>query len=396
MDLELTADEKKFRDELRDVFHNDVPADIRRRCLDGRTTRDDLVTSMRILNGHGLAVPEWPVKFGGQDWSEVQRFLYASELQRASVPQPLAFNASMVGPVLCEFGSPAQQQRFLSATANLDIWWSQGFSEPEAGSDLASLKTTARRDGDEWVIDGSKTWTTLGQYGDWMFLLARTDPQAPKRQMGISFFLLDMDTPGLQRRPIVLIDGEPEVNEFFFDGVRIPAENLVGQENQGWTYAKFLLGNERNTIARIGTSQSYFEAVAAMADRVDIGGAPLSQDPEFRARLYDIKLRLLALEATQMRVTGASADGKPSLVSSLLKLEGTKVLQELSSLRMEVAGSDAGLVGQHDGPDLSTTDFANLAALQYLNLRKVSIFGGTNEIQRRVIALNILGLKGTR
>ncbi|MQY31492.1 acyl-CoA dehydrogenase family protein [Nocardia aurantia] len=396
MDLELTADEKKFRDGLRDVFRNEVPADVRQRSLDGRTTRDDLVTSMRILNSHGLAVPEWPVRFGGQDWSEVQRFLYASELQRASVPQPLAFNASMVGPVLCEFGSPEQQERFLAPTANLDIWWSQGFSEPEAGSDLASLKTTARREGDEWIIDGSKTWTTLGQYGDWMFLLARTDPQAPKRQMGISFFLLDMNTAGLERRPIVLIDGEPEVNEFFFDGVRIPAENLVGEENQGWTYAKFLLGNERNSIARIGTSQTYFEAVAEMADQVDIGGEPLSQDPEFRARLYDIKLRLLALEATQMRVTGASANGQPSLVSSLLKLEGTRVLQELSSLRMEVAGSDAGLVGEHDGPDLSTTDFANLAALQYLNLRKVSIFGGTNEIQRRVIALNILGLKGTR
>ncbi len=382
MNLELSPADIEFRDELRAVFLGKIPEDVRARSAVGRTTREDIVTAQRILNEHGLAVPHWPVEWGGRDWTPTQSHIYTTELQRAAVPPPLAFNASMVGPIIAEFGTEEQKRKFLPATANLDIWWSQGFSEPEAGSDLAGLKTTARRDGDTYIVNGQKTWTTLGQYGDWMFLLARTDPNAQRKQQGISFLLLDLTTPGVEHRPIRLIDGGYEVNEFFFDDVRVPAENLVGEENRGWTYAKFLLGNERNSIAQTGTAQRLFAELVQYADTRHIGVATLADDPDFRSRLYATKLRLLALEATELRVTGASENGQPSPASSLLKLEGTRTLQELSALRLQAAGSDALLVSEDD----------SALGEQYLNLRKLSIFGGSNEIQRGVIAKTILGL----
>ncbi|MFF0144038.1 alkylation response protein AidB-like acyl-CoA dehydrogenase [Amycolatopsis sulphurea] len=390
MDLELSPADREFRDGLREVFLGKIPEDVRRRSTLGRTTREDIVTSQRVLNQHGLAVPHWPREWGGRGWTPTQSHLYSAELQRAGIPQPLAFNVSMVGPIIAEFGSAEQKRKFLPATANLDIWWSQGFSEPEAGSDLAGLRTTARRDGDHYVLNGQKTWTTLGQYGDWMFVLARTDPDAPRKQQGLSFLLLDLNTPGVERRPIRLIDGSAEVNEFFFDDVRLPVENLVGEENKGWSYAKFLLGNERNGIAQIGASQRIYADLAAAATRRPTEDGPLAGDPQFRAALHRVKTTLLALEATQLRVTAASENGKASPVSSLLKLEGTQALQELSLLRMRAAGSD-GMLLDTEAP-LPSGEAAAVSAAQYLNLRKLSIFGGSNEIQRGVIAKTILGL----
>ncbi|WP_406638796.1 acyl-CoA dehydrogenase family protein [Amycolatopsis sp. WGS_07] len=282
------------------------------------------------------------------------------------------------------------EKKFLPATANLDIWWSQGFSEPEAGSDLAGLRTTAKLEGDHYVLNGQKTWTTLGQYGDWMFVLARTNPDAPRKQQGLSFLLLDLNTPGIERRPIKLVDGSAEVNEFFFDNVVIPAENLVGEENKGWTYAKFLLGNERNGIAQVGTGQRIFADLAAAAADLPTEDGPLSGDAEFRAAMHTAKTTLLALEATQMRVTAASENGQPSPVSSLLKMEGTQALQALTKLRMRAAGSD-GMLLDTESP-VRADEAAMVAAAQYLNQRKLSIFGGSNEIQRGVIAKTILGL----
>jgi alkylation response protein AidB-like acyl-CoA dehydrogenase len=390
MDLELSEGDVAFRDGLREVFLGAIPEDIRRRTALNRITRDDIVTSQRILNEHGLAVPHWPEKWGGRGWTPTQSHLYAAELQRNAVPQPLAFNVSMVGPIIAEFGNEEQQRKFLPATANLDIWWSQGFSEPEAGSDLASLRTTARREGDTYVLNGQKTWTTLGQFGEWMFVLARTNPDAPRKQQGLSFLLLDLATPGIERRPIKLVDGSSEVNEFFFDNVEIPAENLVGEENKGWTYAKFLLGNERNGIAQVGTSQRVFSDLATAAADIETEDGPLAADPQFRASMHTAKTTLLALEATQMRVTGASENGAASPVSSLLKMEGTQALQALSKLRMRVAGPD-GMLLDAEG-ELRADDAAVVAAEQYLNQRKLSIFGGSNEIQRGVIAKTILGL----
>lgn len=397
MDLEYTPEEQQFRDELRTVFYEKVPAEIRERVVRGQISREDIVTSQRILHEHGLAVPHWPAQWGGKKWTATQQNIYVSELQRAAVPTPLAFNVSMVGPIIAEFGSQEQKEKFLPATANLDIWWSQGFSEPEAGSDLAGLKTTAIRDGDEYVINGQKTWTTLGQYGDWMFLLARTNPGAERKQQGISFILVDMKTPGIERRPIKLIDGSVEVNEFFFDDVRVPVSNLVGEENKGWTYAKFLLGNERNGIAQVGTSQRVFAELVDAAKETDVEEGTLADDPDFRSQLHTAKMRLLALEATQLRVTGESADGKPDPASSLLKLEGTRLLQSLTALRLAAGGTDSVLVGDTEGTDgtpvgMGSEHAASTAALQYLNMRKLSIFGGSNEIQRGVIAKAVLGL----
>ena len=386
MQLALTDDEAKFRDELREFFTTEIPADLRERMRLGTlAARDDIATSHKILNANGLAVPHWPLQWGGKDWTPTQHQIYVDEMQLACVPEPLNFNTKMVGPVIAEFGSQQVKERFLPATANLDIWWCQGFSEPEAGSDLASLRTTAQRDGDTYVVNGQKTWTTLGQYADWIFCLVRTDPQAPKRQAGISFLLIDLDTPGITMRPIKLIDGSVEVNEVFFEDVRVPADQLVGEENKGWTYAKFLLGNERTGIAAVGRTKVRLADVKQHA-----AAKGLLDDPLFAARLAEVENELLALELTQMRVVSDSADGKANPVSSVLKLRGSQLQQAATELLVEVAGPDA-LPYRADG-DITSPDWAQRAAPVYLNYRKTSIYGGSNEVQRNIISSTILGL----
>src|SRR3954453_3062456 len=296
MQLALTEEEAAFREEMRTFFTTKIPQETRDTVASGRhLDKDAYVETMRIMNAAGLAVPNWPVEWGGRDWTPLQRHIWHEELQLACVPPPLAFNASMVGPVIARFGSQELKERFLPPTANLDIWWCQGFSEPEAGSDLASLRTTAVRDGDSYVINGQKTWTTLGQHADWIFLLARTNPNAPKRQAGISFLLAEMSTPGITLRPIKLIDGGYEGNEVFFEDVRIPADQLVGEENSGWTYAKFLLSNERTGIARIGTTKVWLSQVKERAAATSAGGGTLLDDPLFAARVAELENQLLAL-----------------------------------------------------------------------------------------------------
>ncbi|OBA96204.1 acyl-CoA dehydrogenase [Mycobacteriaceae bacterium 1482268.1] len=391
MKLALSDEDVAFRDELRRIYSTEIPAEIRDRARAGELNYpDDLVTTQRILNKHGLAVPSWPVEWGGKDWTPLQRQIWLDEMQLAAVPEPLPFNAKMVGPVIAQFGSEELKQRFLPPTANLDIWWCQGFSEPEAGSDLASLRTVAVRDGDSYVINGQKTWTTLGQYADWIFLLARTNPEAPKKQAGISFLLAEMSTPGITLRPIKLIDGGYEVNEVFFEDVRVPADQLVGEENQGWTYAKFLLGNERTGIARIGNTKLWMSQVKERAAQVRVNGSTLLEDPLFAARVAEIENELLALELTQMRVSGSEADGKPNPASSILKLRGSQLQQAATELFVEVAGPDA--LPFDAAGEIAAPPWAQEAAPRYLNYRKTSIFGGTNEIQRNIIASTILGL----
>jgi alkylation response protein AidB-like acyl-CoA dehydrogenase len=386
MQLALTPDQAAFRDELRTFYTTKIPADIREKIRLGLIPdRDDIATSHKILNDHGLAVPNWPVEWGGKDWTPAQHQIWLDEMQLACVPEPLNFNAKMVGPVIAEFGSEETKQRFLPPTASLDIWWCQGFSEPEAGSDLASLRTTALRDGDSYVVNGQKTWTTLGQYADWIFCLVRTDPQAPKRQAGISFLLIDLDTPGITMRPIKLIDGGHEVNEVFFEDVRVPADQLVGEENQGWTYAKFLLGNERTGIAGVGRTKVRLAEVKRRA--TDTG---LLDDRLFAARLAEAENELLALELTQMRVASASAAAKPNPASSVLKLRGSQLQQTATELLVEVAGPDA--LPFDAGDDIASPGWAQRSAPHYLNYRKTSIYGGSNEVQRTIIASTILGL----
>jgi alkylation response protein AidB-like acyl-CoA dehydrogenase len=391
MRLELSPQDAAFREEMRTFFTTAVPQEIRDTvAARGELTKEQIVESQRILNAAGLAVPGWPVEWGGRDWTPLQRHIWHEEMQRACVPLPLAFNASMVGPVIAAFGSQEQKERFLPPTANLDIWWSQGFSEPDAGSDLASLRTTAVRDGDHYVVNGQKTWTTLGQYGDWIFNLVRTDPEAPKRQQGISFLLVDMTSPGVTVRPIELIDGGHEVNEVFFEDVRVPAENLVGEENKGWDYAKFLLGNERVGVAPVGSIKRVLATAKEQAATAGPGGTSLLDDPLLAARVAELENELLGLELTALRVVAHSADGKPHPASSVLKLKGSELQQAVSELVVDLAGPASLASGAGDGSDLA--QWARRATPTYLNLRKASIYGGSNEVQRQIIAGTILGL----
>ncbi len=383
MQLELSPEDAAFRQEMRTFFTTEFPQDIRDTVLAGRhLTHGQIVASQRALNAAGLAVPHWPLEWGGQDWTDLKRHLWHEEMQRAGVPPPMAFNASMIGPVLAQFGTQEQKERFLPGTANLDIWWSQGFSEPDAGSDLASLRTSAVRDGDDWVVNGQKTWTTLGQYGDWIFTLVRTDPDV-KKQAGISMLLIDMTLDGVEVRPIELIDGSYEVNEVWFDDVRVPGDLLVGDLNSGWTIAKFLLGNERVGVAPVGASK---RALATLKTNA----GDLLDDPLTRARFVELENDLLALELTALRVVANSADGEPHPASSVLKLKGTELQQAVTELALDLAGPAALASGADDTSPLA--EWARLSAPTYLNLRKASIYGGSNEIQRQIIARSILGL----
>src|SRR3954465_7651794 len=339
MRLQLSPELEAFREEMRTFFTTQVPQEIRDTVAAHRhVSKEQYVEAQRVLNAAGLAVPHWPVEWGGQDWSPLQRHIWREEMQLANVPEPLAFNASMIGPVIAAFGNQEQKERFLAKTANLDIWWCQGFSEPDAGSDLASLRTTAVRDGDDWVVNGQKTWTTLGQHADWIFCLCRTDPTAEKKQRGISMLVFPMDSPGGPLRPIELIGGGFEVNEVFFEDVRVPAENLVGEENQGWTMAKFLLGNERVGIARVGHTKRLLAAAKEHARGIVVNGSPLSEDPAMTARIAEAGNELLALELTALRVVANSADGKPHPASSVLKLRGSELQQAATELIVDIAG----------------------------------------------------------
>jgi alkylation response protein AidB-like acyl-CoA dehydrogenase len=371
MRLQLSPEDAAFREQMREFFTTQIPERIRAKVIAREElTKEEWVESQQLLNAAGLAVPGWPVEWGGKDWSQLQLHLWHEEMQLAGVPQPLAFNASMVGPVIATFGSQELKERFLPATANLDIWWAQGFSEPDAGSDLASLRTTAIREGDEYIVNGQKTWTTLGQYGDWIFMLVRTDPKAERKQLGISFLLIDMTTPGVTVRPIELIDGGFEVNEVFFENVRVPVGNLVGEEGKGWTYAKFLLGNERVGIAQVGASQ---RALALAKQRARERGLL----DRYAGRIVGLENELLALETTAVRVAAQSDGGKPHPASSVLKIKGSQLTQAVSQLLMDLEGPAA--LASHD-------------ARVFLNNRKVSIYGGSNEVQRTIIAGTILGL----
>ena len=305
MDLRFTADELAFRDEVRAFIAQSLPGDIRRKMVEGRElAREDFVTWQRILNAKGWAVPNWPVEHGGTGWDPIRQYLFMEEIQLAPAPRPLAYNVFMIGPVLIAFGNEEQKRRFLPRIANLDDWWCQGFSEPEAGSDLAALKTVARLEGDQFVLNGQKLWTTYAHYADWMFCLARTDPAA-KKQAGISFLLLDMRSQGVTVRPVATIEGGHEVNEVFFDNVIVPAENLVGELNRGWDYAKTLLSTERTNIARVGVSKERVWRVRELAALENVEGRPLIEDEGFRERLAMVEVELKALEMTQLRVVAS-------------------------------------------------------------------------------------------
>jgi pimeloyl-CoA dehydrogenase large subunit len=401
MDLRFTPEERAFRQEVRDFIQAELPPETRRRLEEGRHLgKEEWVSWQRKLNARGWAVPHWPKEWGGSELTTTERYLLTEELQKAPAPLPVAFNTLMVGPVIAAFGTEEQKRRFLPPTANLDIWWCQGFSEPGAGSDLASLKTSAARRGDSYFVNGQKTWTTLAQHADWIFCLVRTDPKAGKKQEGISFLLIDMKSPGVTLRPIITIDGAHEVNEVFFDEVEVPAENLIGEENRGWDCAKFLLGNERAGQARVGTSQERIRRLKGIAARTMQDGRPLIEDPRFRDRLAEVEVELKALEMTAMRVVATEAarqgERKPDPASSILKVRGSEILQTITELYLEAAGPYALPVppSPGDGSNMPevTPDWATTVAPTYLNWRKLSIYGGSNEIQRQIMAKAFLGL----
>ena len=397
MDLSYSKEEMEFREEVRDFFQTAVPKETRRKLLEGRhLSKEDMVTWQRILNKKGWAVPHWPVQWGGTGWDLVRLYIYNEEMQLAPAPQPLAFNTSMLGPVLYNVASEEQKKYYLPRIANLDDWWCQGFSEPGAGSDLASLKTKAERKGDVYVVNGQKTWTTLAQNADMIFCLVRTDPNAKNRQSGISFLLIDMKSRGITVRPIVTIDGGREVNEVFFDNVEVPVANLVGQENKGWDYAKFLLGNERTGIARIGASKERLRRIRELAAAVKSGGKPIIEDPRFLEKLTAVEIELKALEMNQMRVVAAEKHrekGKPDPASSILKIKGSELQQATTELMMEVIGPFAAPFESDDEDGSNEVEeWTTQIAPNYFNYRKVSIYGGSNEIQRNIIAKAVLGL----
>src|SRR5947207_8682699 len=396
MDLSYSKEEMAFRQEVRDFFQTAVPKETRRKLLEGRhLSKEDMVAWQRILNKKGWAVPHWPVQWGGTGWDSVKLYIYNEEMQLAPAPQPLAFNTSMLGPVLYNVASEEQKKYYLPRIANVDDWWCQGFSEPGSGSDLASLKTKAERRGDVYIVNGQKTWTTLAQHADMIFCLCRTDPSA-KKQSGISFILIDMKSKGITVRPIETIDGGFEVNEVFFDDVEVPLENLVGEENKGWDYAKFLLGNERTGIARVGVSKERIRRIKELAAQVESGGKPIAQDQKFREKLAEVEIELKALELTQLRVVadeGKHGKGKPNPASSVLKVKGSEIQQATTELLMEVIGPFAAPYDEHgDDGSNEAMDWTAQIAPSYFNNRKVSIYGGSNEIQRNIITKAVLGL----
>ena len=400
MDLRFSPEENAFRQELRSYFRSAVPEAIRTKVNENRhLTKQEWVTAHQALHAKGFAVPHWPKQWGGADWTPVQHYIYTEELQFNGVPQPLPFNVSMCGPVVIAFGTEEQKKRFLPRMASLDDWWCQGFSEPGAGSDLAGLKTSAVRKGDHYIVNGQKTWTTLAQHADWIFCLCRTNPEA-KKQLGISFILIDMKTPGITVRPIQTIDGGREVNEVFFDDVKVPVENLVGQEHRGWDCAKFLLGNERTGIARVGYSKQRVQRIKELAAKVMAGDKPLIEDEHFREKVAAVEVDLKALEMTQMRVLAEDSKRKdklPNPMSSILKIRGSEIQQATTALLMEVAGPLAlpyqmdGEGAMHGSNEPDDNDWAAPAAPTYFNYRKTSIYGGSNEIQRNILAKAVLG-----
>ena len=399
MDINYTPEERTFRDEVRTFLKDKLPADISRKVKEHkRLGKEDTVRWQKILNEQGWLAMHWPKEHGGTGWSPIQKHIFEEECAEAGAPTVLPFGVNMVAPVIIKFGTQEQKDYYLPRILRSDDWWCQGYSEPGAGSDLAGLKTRAVREGDHYIVNGQKTWTTLGQHANMIFCLVRTDPDA-KKQEGISFLLIDMEkSEGITVRPLITLDGEHEVNEVFFDNVKVPVENLVGEENKGWTCAKYLLTFERTGIAGVGSSKAALAHLKQVAREQTVNGKPLIEEPHFRARLADVEMELMSLEMTNLRtVAAAEAGGVPGAESSFLKIMGTELRQEITDLFRRAAGPHAlpflpeELAGDFEGPYVGP-EFAASVASRYFNFRKLSIFGGSNEIQKNIISKMILGL----
>ncbi len=398
MNLEFTPEENAFRDEVRDFLETRYPKEVAERQAAGLELRkEDYFAWQKVLLEKGWVTPNWPKEWGGTEWTPTQKYIWSEETAKVDALQLPAFGVSMVAPVLWTFGTQAQKDRFLTATRNGDIWWCQGYSEPGSGSDLASLKTRAVREGDFYIVNGQKTWTTLAQYADWGFFLVRTDPDA-KKQEGISFLLIDMKSPGVTVRPIITMDGAHEVNEVFLDNVKVPVDQRVYEENKGWTVAKFLLSHERSGIAGIARSKRGVDRLRKIA-RAEFSdsGEKLIEDPQFRRKLADLEIDITALEYTELRSLASESAGKgPGPEASMLKIKGTEIQQRVTELVLEAVGHYGSPYfrgfGEAGNAYPIGPDYAHQAAPRYFNVRKTSIYGGSNEIQRNIIAKMVLGL----
>ncbi|WP_121067992.1 acyl-CoA dehydrogenase family protein [Chachezhania antarctica] len=396
MDMSYTPEENAFREEVRTFLKENMPKDVVEKTKSGQELgKDDLLSWHKTLYNKGWIAPNWPKEYGGAEWDAVQRHIFEEECAFANAPRTVPFGLTMLGPVLQKFGSQEQKDHYLPRILSGEDWWCQGYSEPGAGSDLASLKTRAVREGDHYIVNGQKTWTTLGQYADWIFCLVRTDTTV-KKQEGISFLLIDMNTPGIEVRPIILLEGTHEVNEVFFDNVKVPVENLVGEENKGWTYAKYLLTHERTNIAGVGASKAALASVKRIAKQEISGGRPLIENPAFAARMAQVECDLMAMETTNLRIVSKAAVGQaPGIEASMLKVTGTLIRQEINDLARRAVGPYAmpfpseAVEGDNQpiGPD-----YAGPQAKRYFNNRKLTIFGGSSEVQRGIIAKTQIGV----
>jgi alkylation response protein AidB-like acyl-CoA dehydrogenase len=402
MDLRFTSNELALRDELLEIFRSIIPSEIRHRVIAGHhLSKAEVVESQRLLNSHSLAVPHWPVECGGRGWNAVQIYLYREALHLAGVPEPQPQTVDFIGPVICEFGNDEQKRYFLPRFANLDIWCCQGFSEPNAGSDLASLRTVARRDGDHYVVNGQKMWTSHAHWADWVFCLVRT-ASTPRPQAGITLLMIDLASPGVTIRPVITIDRRHTTNEVFLDNVRVPVANRIGEENKGWDYAKFVLSHERFKLARIGVATRQIARAKELVATVPSSPEPYGDNTLFREKVALLEVELKALEMTTMRMLSAAmqrADNKLDPSTALLKLRSSELLQSTAEMLAEIAGPEAleyrpdeeGAASE-PGEVSANDDWVSPAVASYLHSRVFSITAGSNEIQRNIIAKAVLGL----
>ena len=391
MDNSFSAQDLEFQQQVREFFTTEFSDDLRDRIRSGKAIKTTSVEWQQKLNDRGWVAPDWPTEYGGTGWTPVQKFIFDTERCQVGAPDVVPFGLKMVGPVIYSFGSDAQKNKFLPKILNSEDWWCQGYSEPGAGSDLAGLQTKAVLDGDDYIVTGSKVWTTYAQYADWIFCLVRTG-SFDKKQQGISFLLIDMNSEGIQVNPIHTIDGNHTLNEVVFDQVRVPIENLIGNENQGWTYAKSLLAHERTSIAGVGDCRKWLSQIIELAKTQTNANGVLLDDPLFQSRLSNIEIDLNALAYTELRVLASMSTGDtPGPESSLLKIKGTEIQQRLQELRMDVIGAYSGAVA-NDQYSSDLLELGHHARRAYMYGRAATIYGGSNEVQRNVIAKAVLGL----
>tara|TARA_R110002110_G_scaffold245617_5_gene462075 strand:- start:18528 stop:19706 length:1179 start_codon:yes stop_codon:yes gene_type:complete len=392
VDTSFAPEDLAFRDEVRAFFAEAYDAELQARLNNLDTFKDAVIDWQKRLYKQGWIAPGWPKEYGGTGWNATQKFIYETERSAAGIRDVIPFGLNMVGPVIYAFGNEEQKQRFLPRILQSDDWWCQGYSEPGAGSDLAALKTRAVREGDEYVVTGAKIWTSYAQYADWIFCLVRTNSEG-KKQEGISFLLIDMKSPGIKVNPIVSIDNHHSLNEVEFNEVRVPVANLIGEQDKGWTYAKALLAHERTAIAGVADSKRNLAQTREFAAREVNGGKSLLSDPLFQKRLSDIEIELMALEFTELRVLATVASGgAPGAESSLLKIKGTEMQQAVQELRMDVAAYYQGVLPNDLTAEQLGHDFGSQARQSYMYGRAATIYGGSNEVQKNIIAKAVLGL----